>query len=288
MKTAIYTKVFAGRTLEKAFELAAELGYDAVELMCREPHLGRTTTPERARHLKERLDNEGVAVAGLGTYTGGYGGQGDGFERELDALETFLELADVFETDLLRHNAGGPFPTAADSEEYERVADWLRRAADLVGEYDKRLALELHHGGLTETVESTLRLIELVDRENLGVIHDAGNMYIADEEYGPASIERLGDRLFHVHVKDELRVDDPSLPGAFEAENRTGSGVFQHRRLGHGDVDHGPVFEALERIGYDGYVSVECHAPEDRIWTDTTIAAHELEMVEGYRRRATN
>ena len=283
MKTALFTKLFDGRTLEKTFEIAAELGYDGVEVMCREPHLGMNTTTERATHLKNRLDEAGLAVAGLGTYTGGYSNGTDReYERELDDLETFLGLAEVFETDLVRHKAGGPPPREAMPDDYERVAGWLRRAADVADGYGARLALELHHGGLTETVDSTLRLINHVDRANLGVIHDAGNMYIARESFGPDSLDRLGERLFHVHVKDERRVEDPSLPGAFEAETPAGREVFQHRRLGHGAVDHAPVFDALAATNYDGFVSGECHAPTDRIWTDTTIAAHELEVMDHY------
>lgn len=288
MQTALFTKVFGGRTLDAAFGLAADLDYDGVEVMCRDPHLGRTTTTERARSLRQRLDEEGLAVAGLATYTGGYAGKSRADrEDEIAALETFIDLSEVLGTDLLRHQAGGPPPREADDAAYETTAEWLGRAADVAADAGKRLALELHHGGLTETVDSTLRLLDRVDRSNLGVIHDAGNMYIAGEAFGPDALDRLGEHLFHVHVKDERRVGDPTLPGAFEAETRNGPETFQHRRLGHGAVDHTPVFDALAERGYEGYVSAECHAATGDAWTDATNAAHELEVIEQYRRAAT-
>ena len=50
-----------------------------------------------------------------------------------------------------------------------------------------------------ETTESTLRLVDAIDRENVGVIHDASNIFIVDDDFDPASIDRLGDHLAHVH-----------------------------------------------------------------------------------------
>lgn len=32
-------------------------------------------------------------------------------------------------------------------------------------------------------------------------------------------------------------------------------------RLGEGEVDHKPLFEALLEMGYAGWVTLECHAP---------------------------
>jgi sugar phosphate isomerase/epimerase len=284
MKTAIFTKVFGDRTLEKAFELTADLGFDAVELMCREPHFDVRVSDERARYLRDRLDELGLDVAGMGTYTGGYVGKSDDeCRQELEDLERFLELSDVMETDLIRHHVGGPPSTDAEEEDYHEAADWLRRAADLAADRGKRLGIEIHHGRISDTAESTVKLLELIDRDNVGAIHDAGNMYIVGTDYGPASIEELGDWLTHVHVKDVLRVEGSAGRGTFTLETRRGKETFQHRLLGHGAVDHEPVFRAIEDAGYDGYLSVECHRETDDVWRDVTVADHERETIEGLR-----
>lgn len=274
MKVALFTKVLAApeRDCHDVCEAAADLGYDAVEFMGRD-HVGPDTTEAEARDLRATLDDCGLDVAALGTYTGGYVGVSDGQRRrELADLEALLDVAGVLGTDLLRHAPGGPSPHEADDADFEVAAEWLRRAADR----DCRLAVEIHPNSLAETIDSTLRLLDAVDRENVGAIHDAGNMFIAGEPFGPASVERLGDRLFHVHVKDEARVERADLPGAFEMETVAGTGVFQHRRLGEGDVDHAPLFEALAATGYDGYLTDECHAPAD---DDAAVAAREREVL---------
>jgi sugar phosphate isomerase/epimerase len=137
------------------------------------------------------------------------------------------------------------------------------------------LGIEIHAHTLVETVDATQRLLRDIDRDNVGAIHDAGNMYIVEEPFGPESVERLGDDLVHVHVKEEARVDDPDLPGAFELETDAGDELFQPRRLGEGDVDHGPLFDALQDAGYDGFVTDECHVPTESDG-DIEVARHEL------------
>lgn len=281
MKTALFSKVFAERSLSSAIDLTADLGYDGIEPMGREPHLPPDTSRDRAAEIRARVDDRGLEIPCLATYTGGdVDATDEERERQLADLESFLELADPLDCRLLRHSAGGPPLHEATEADFEVAARWLRRAADLAAEYDATLAMEIHAHKLTETVDSTLKLVEMVDRENLGAIHDAGNMYIVDTDYGPKSVERLGERLSHVHVKDERRVDDASVPGAFELETRHGREMFQPRRLGEGDVDHGPLFGALAEAGYDGFVSAECHVPTDEPDADIAVAEHEREALD--------
>jgi len=54
------------------------------------------------------------------------------------------------------------------------------------------------------------RMIDLVKRPNFGVIHDAGNMHITGDSYGEESVKLLGDRIFHVHVKDMVKARRPT------------------------------------------------------------------------------
>ena len=67
----------------------------------------------------------------------------------------------------------------------------------------------------------------------------------------------FGDRLVHVHVSDNVGVDDLHLP------------------LGAGSIVWPAVIEALKRIGYDGTVTLEVFSPERhyleasrRLWSE--------------------
>lgn len=279
MKTALFTKVLGERPLESVIEIAAVLGYDGVELMGREPHLGLETTDAEARALREHASDLGVDLVSLATYTGHYTTASDAeCEDELARFERFCELADVLDVQLVRNFPGGPSPYDADDEAYDRAARWVGRAADVAADHELTVGVEIHTDSVAESAADAVRLLDAVGRENVVAIHDAGNMYICDEQYGPASVETLGGSLGHVHVKDVRRTR--SLDGGFTIETRHGEESFAFARLGRGDVDHWRLFRALADSGYDGYVTDECFAPAEGPAGDVTVAAHELGELE--------
>lgn len=279
MRTALFTKVMESHSLEDVIATAGEIGYDGVEIMAREPHLPADTGRERAETIAAALDDAGLSVPCLATYTGGYSRLSDEeCEAELDALEGFLALAELLDVDLVRHGAGGPSIREANEEDVERAATWLRRAAELADSYDRTIGLEIHSHRLSETTESTLELLERIDHDAIGVIHDAGNMFLADDPFGPESVERLGDHLVHVHEKDLARVDDASLADTFALETPRGEELFRREFLGDGDVDHGPLFGALAERGYDGFVTAETTV---RRVDEEEVAEKEFERLRG-------
>ncbi|ELY91866.1 sugar phosphate isomerase/epimerase family protein [Natrialba taiwanensis] len=277
IRTALFSKVLRDRSLEEAAELVAEIGYDGFEPMCRDPHLDADRSLEEVTAFRDHLDDLGLEVPCLATYTGHYVGKTrEECEAELETFERFLEFADVLDCGIVRHGPGGPPVREATDDDYEHAASWLARAADRAAEYDVTIGIEIHAHTIAETVDSTQRLLAEIDRKNVGAIHDAGNMYITLDDFGLASVRELGDNLVHVHVKDEQRIDDPDRPGAFELETDDGLETFQPRLLGEGAVDHGPLFDALAEAGYDGYVTGECHVPRDELEDEREVAEHEL------------
>lgn len=286
MQTAIFTKVFGERGLYDACSIAADVGYDAVELMGRAPHFGPETSDERARELRVHLDNLGIEVSSIASYTGGYVDQRDeACEAELEKLERFCELADIVGCDLIRHAPDGPPEFRATADDYEQAAIWMRRAADIAASYGKEIVVEIHALKITETAATTREFLERIDRDNVGAIHDAGNMYIVRTTFGADSVAELGDWLRHVHIKDEVRIADNALD-TFEIERPDGPERFQPRLLGEGAVDHGPLFEALVDREYDGYIVAECHLSPHGTLTDRRIAECELAAIERLKRDA--
>lgn len=138
--------------------------------------------------------------------------------------------------------------------------------------------MEIHGNTIVESADDAVRLLDLVDRDEVGAIYDAGNMYLCSDPYGPETVEQLDDRLFHVHVKNERRVDDADGDGRFDREREDGTHCFESALFGEGDVDQGPLFGALRDVGYDGFLTDECHVPtyEGR----DGVARHEHEALE--------
>jgi sugar phosphate isomerase/epimerase len=129
----------------------------------------------------------------------------------------------------------------------------------LVRRHGLRIGLENHPEKTpAELIERTAGLPEA------GACVDTG--WFATQGYDPArAIEELGDRVFHVHLKDVLREGEP----------------HDTCRWGEGIVDVEACVEALRRIGYAGAISVE-HEPEHEDPSEDIRAMRE--QLEGWLR----
>lgn len=276
MKIAISTIMFNKRSIQEAIKLAKQIGYDGVEIWGREPHISYNTPIERVREIRNMLDFYELEISNIASYVGGFSTISDKeCSMEYEKLYNYMDIMEILKCGIIRVWVGGPNTFLANSYHYEKAMFWVDKCAELAKKNNKKIALEIHNGSLIGTVESADRFIKDLNRENVGLIHDAGNMYITDTDYGGGSIEAL-DSIFHVHIKDELRVDSDSLSGAFRDRTIYGDEIFQHKLLGQGAVDYFPVFKALIKQKYEGFVSAESLAPVE----DIKKAEHELNEIK--------
>ncbi|WP_254634985.1 sugar phosphate isomerase/epimerase [Paenibacillus sp. GbtcB18] len=262
MKIAAFSGALMEYSIQEAMKITANLGFDGIEIACREPHLSPQTSLPRVKEIRRLADEHVLDIPALGGYMGRFSESGDSeCAAAYDEFLGLLERADYLETDMIRIFPGGPNAFLAADYHYEKAAHWLRKCAAEARRHEKKILLEIHNVSLIETVESSMRLLEMIGEDNVGLIHDAGNMYISDTDFGRASVTGLGSRLLHVHVKDEKRIPEAGGPGTFRNVTRHGEEHFLQCRLGEGEVDHRELFEALAETGYGGWVTLECFAP---------------------------
>jgi sugar phosphate isomerase/epimerase len=155
---------------------------------------------------------------------------------------------------LRRRDWGGLNPT---DDDVKRAAQSL----DGVLAECKRLRMKgFHHahlGTLIETVEDAERL--LAAAPNLWLLYDTGHMLAAGSDPLRVFDVGLGPRIAHVHLKD-FHADDP---GHWNHRQERFGTTSRFAELGQGNVGFEPkrALEALERSGYQGWVSVELDSP---------------------------
>jgi sugar phosphate isomerase/epimerase len=115
---------------------------------------------EVAKNVGKLTRENGLRVISYGSYY--YAGKKEGFEG-------VLQTAAALETDMIRIWPGYSWEDSSKAtEEYrhEVVSD-IQRIADMSAELGINLSFECHTQTLTDTTESTLRLLRDVDRENV-------------------------------------------------------------------------------------------------------------------------
>ncbi|MCM3260502.1 sugar phosphate isomerase/epimerase [Paenibacillus lautus] len=284
MKIAAFSGSLIDYSIHEAMSIAAELAFDGIEIACREPHLSPETSLPRVREMKALADGHGLEIPALAGYMGLFSTSGDAeCAGAYDQFMGLLERAVMLEAGMIRIFQGGPNAFLAEDYHYAKAAFWIRKCAEEARAAGKRIVLEIHNQSLVETTDSALRLLELIGDDQVGLIHDAGNMYITDTEFGEESVRQLGSRLFHVHIKDERRIGQGGAPGTFKNLTRHGEEFFLQCRLGEGEVDHGGLLRELREQRYAGWLTLECAAPfppKERLAYDLLVIKEWLQAVE--------
>jgi sugar phosphate isomerase/epimerase len=141
---------------------------------------------------------------------------------------------------------------------YEEFAERWGPIVDVFDAEGVRFALEVHPTEIAYDFATTRRALAALDRrEGFGINLDPSHFIPQFLDPAAFAVE-FGDRIYHVHVKDSVRRLDGrrSILGShlnFGADERGWDFVSP----GHGDVDFEALMRALNRVGYDGPLSIE-------------------------------
>ena len=161
--------------------------------------------------------------------------------------------------------AGGP---AEIERGYQEFADRWGPIVDVFDQEGVRFALEVHPTEIAYDFVTARLTLEAVDnRPGFGINFDPS--HFAHQFLDSAAfVEEFADRIYHVHVKDSRKTLDGrrSILGGHLNFGEQGRG-WDFVSPGHGDVDFEEMFRALNRIGYEGPLSIEWEdSGMDREW----------------------
>lgn len=221
-------------------QLAAEYGYGGI---CMRASAGGIGTP---RHELQRMRDE-VALAGL--VVSMVTADSDvplNNEHGPDSLKNIglsLDVAETLGCDLIRVC----MKSAAD-------IDHAKRAADLAAERGIRLAHQCHTTTLFEEVAPSIAVLKQINRRNFGLIYEPINLLLCGQPYGLDTLEAFAPYLFNVYLQNHRL--DPNGPAELETWC-LGVRRFHHIPLWEpGGIDFPSVIDALQTIGYSGFITV--------------------------------
>lgn len=259
-----------------------ELGFDGIEIGL--DALGPEPTEAAASELRRELADAGVpcaCVRGGGNHT-----HPRTIRTSRQRMERVIRAAawlgaSVANSGLTTpaHDPSGPGAAnwggaisqgssrTATETDYERTAAALRQAGDFAADFGLDLSIEVHQHSIVDNSWSALHLLELIDRPNVGINPDLGNIYWTyhtPEETAEAAIVALAPHAKYWHCKNLLRIHLPQLQYS----------TFQRVPLPDGDIDYRFALTAMHEAGYQGYVAVEGVDKGDQLTADGKSAAY--------------
>jgi inosose dehydratase len=186
-------------------------------------------------------------------------------DAEIEGLQNHLQLLEALGSNVfvmaetsnaihgIRSRPLTDSPTL-DDEEMARFSERMTNVADYLQGRGFRLAYHHHLGTVVETAAELDRFLS-VTGPNVGLTLDTGHAALGGID--PISIIRtVPKRIVHVHCKDVRRdIFDRIIANGGSFLDGVLQGMFTVP--GDGDLEFLPLFEALSRIDYSGWVIVE-------------------------------
>jgi sugar phosphate isomerase/epimerase len=298
----LFTGQWADLALDELAGKASAWGFDGLELACWGDHFdvdAALADPGYADGLRELLERHGLQCFAIGTHLVGQAvcdpiddrhrailppdvwGDGDPEGVRQRAAEKLKDTARAaarcgvtqvngFTGSSVWHLLYSFPPNDFDAIEagYQDFADRWGPIIDVFEAEGVRYGLEVHPTEIAYDFVTTRKTLDAIDRrEGFGINFDPS--HFAHQFLDSAAfVTEFADRIYHVHVKDSQKTLDgrSSILGGHLNFGEAGRG-WDFVSPGHGDVDFESLFRALNRIGYEGPLSIEWEdAGMDREW----------------------
>ncbi|VAX40972.1 D-tagatose 3-epimerase [hydrothermal vent metagenome] len=247
MKFAICQEMFVDWEWERQCDFIAEVGYTGIELAPFTLANLISDVPIEQRHrLKEQAEARGLQIIGLHWLLA----KTEGFHLTT-ANASIRQATAGYASELVRACAdfGGDLmvwgsPFQRDIEEgmsreqaCQNAAEILSAVMPICQEKNVRICMEPltpKETSFLNTCAETMELIEMVNHSHLVLHQDVKAMLGGESDPIPVLIDKYANHVGHFHVNDS---------------NLLGPGM--------GETDYLPIFDALLRTNYTGWVSVE-------------------------------
>lgn len=286
----LFTGQWADLPLAELAPKVRDFGYDGLELACWGDHFdvqAAVTDPAYCQGRRELLARNGLNIWAISNHLVGQmvcdmnDFRTDGFappelagkpeEKRAWAVENMKNAARAakklgvgvvngFTGSSIWHllYAFPPYDFKVIDEGFKYFAELWNPILDVFGQEGVRFALEVHPTEIAFDIITAKRALQALDyRPEFGFNFDPSHLIW--QGIDPVRfIDEFPDRIYHVHVKDSATMLDgyASILAShlnFGADHRG----WDFRSPGHGEVDFEAIIRKLNRIGYQGPLSVE-------------------------------
>lgn len=251
-------------SLAEFFRKAAALGYQAVEISGKRPHLSPLDHNDQSlAELKSAAHAAGVEIATVAGYTDFTAGRATPevpfVELELAYVDRLAQMAKATGARVVRVFSGYSPEVANYQADWEKCVKALREAAALAESHRIVLGLQNHHdvGIATDAFEM---LLDDVGHANLRAMFDPWSVALIGEDLYRAA-RRMAPRMCQTTLADYVRLERYAYEPALVNYRRLDPPTVRAVPLGEGFIDFEAFFAGLKEGGFNGYVAYEMCSP---------------------------
>lgn len=288
----LFTGQWADLPLATLAEKAAGWGFDGLELACWGDHFEVDKALSDDGYIQSRkdiLEKHGLKCFAISNHLVGQAttdpiderhkgivpdyvwgdGKPDGVnQRAAEEMKNTARAAKAFGVDVVNGFTGSPIwhmiyhfpPTPAKmiDDGYQAFAQRWNPILDVFDEVGVRFGLEVHPTEIAYDIYTAEQTLEALNhRKAFGFNFDPS--HFIHQQFDPVNfINRFPDRIYHVHVKDsKVRLNGFSSILSSHLQFGDPRRGWDFVSPGHGDLDMDSMIRALNRIAYDGPLSIE-------------------------------
>lgn len=287
----LFTGQWADLPFETLCQKVKSFGYDGIEIACWGDHIEISKADDAyCKRKKDILNKYGLKVYAISNhlvgqavcdniderhksilpdYVWGDGNPEGVRQRAAQEMVRTAEVARKMGVNVVTGFTGSPiwhliysFPAVPPSMIDKGYADFASRWTPILDKYHElgiNFALEAHPTEIAFDIASAHRTLKAINNHpNFGFNFDPSHFGYQGVDY-VKFIYEFSDRIYHAHMKDVGWSDVPAEAGVFGGHTEFGTkGRFwDFRSLGHGNINFEEIIRALNRINYQGPLSVE-------------------------------
>lgn len=261
-----------GLGVTEGLKKAREVGADGVQIYAVSGEMDPAVlTASKRRELRSFIEGLGLEISALCGDLAGHGFQDASVNPEkIEKSKRILELALDLGTNIVTTHIG-IVPDDKNSPIYAA----MQQACEELGTYAKSLNAYFAIETGPEPAAHLKGFLDTLSTNGVSVNFDPANMVMVTGDDPVQGVHLLKDYIVHTHVKDGRRnrpIDPKDVYGYLGysamdhqaiADMASSGAAFEELPLGEGNVDFTAYFEALQAIGYNGYLTIEREVGKD-------------------------
>lgn len=252
-----------GLNIYQSLEFMKSIGYDGIEVRIAANGQidSETVGDEEVFKIKKYADSLGLKFSCLTPYYKDL--VTDARVNTINQLKRVIEIASSLECPLVRVYGGmDPGPQGIwFVDNWTKTVSGIKEIGKYAASMDVGIAIETHLNSLTMSIRDTVRMVQDINLDNIGILFDYAWVELAGVERGKEAVNLAARHIVHCHVKD------------WQLESRTPL-KKKSCLLGEGTIGWDDVLKELRKIGYAGWITDEY----EKFWYPDELPPPEIGM----------